>query len=144
DIELVENASFTVDDINNVRVRYTHTDGNATSDNFVFKVSDPDGGELTNQTFTITINPVYEAPTVTTSAASGISFTTAILGGEVPDDDGTTITEHGIVYNTTGAPHVDDDTKVLIGNGDGIFSHDITGLAPGTEYFVRAYAISSG
>jgi gliding motility-associated-like protein len=142
DIELVVNTSFTMDDINNDRIRYTNNVADQNADSFEFKVSDPDGGELTDQTFTITIN-LLEVPTLTTTAASGVTNTTATLGGEVTDNGGATVTERGIVYNTTGTPNVDDDTKVQIGSGDGSFSDEITGLTAGTEYFVRAYAINS-
>ena len=142
DIELVVNATFTLDDINNDRLRYTNTVGDQNADSFEFKVSDPNGGELTNQTFTITIN-LLEVPTLTTTAASGVTNTTATLGGNVTNNGGAAVTERGIVYNTTGTPNVDDDSKVQIGSGDGSFSDEITGLTAGTEYFVRAYAINS-
>ncbi|MER3374685.1 MAG: cadherin-like domain-containing protein [Allomuricauda sp.] len=142
DVELVENATFTIDDVNNDRLRYTNTVADQNADSFEFKVSDPDGGELTNQTFTITIN-LLEVPTVTTTTASGIAHTTATLGGNVTDNGGASVTERGIVYNTTGTPNVDDDTKVQIGSGDGGFMQEITGLSAGTVYYVRAYAINS-
>ncbi|MHA7830196.1 MAG: T9SS type B sorting domain-containing protein [Flagellimonas sp.] len=142
DVELVENATFTIDDVNNDRLRYTNTVADQNADSFEFKVSDPDGGELTDQTFTITIN-LLEVPTVTTTAVSGIAHISAILGGEVTDNGGASVTERGIVYNTTGTPNVDDDTKVQIGSGDGGFTQEITGLSAGTTYYVRAYAINS-
>ena len=142
DVELVVNTTFTQDDINNDRLRYTNTIGDQNEDSFEFKVSDPDGGELTAQTFTITIN-LLEVPTLTTTAASGVTNTTATLGGEVTDNGGATVTERGIVYNTSGTPNIEDDTKVQIGSGDGSFSDEITGLSAGTEYFVRAYAINN-
>ena len=141
DEELTVSATFTQNDVNNYLLRYTNTADNQTSDNFVFTLSDPDGGELTNQTFSITIT-LLEVPTVTTTAASGVTITTATLGGEVTDNGGATVTERGIVYNTTGTPTTA-DTKVQIGSGDGVFSDEITGLSAGTEYFVRAYAINS-
>ncbi len=142
DIELVVNATFTLDDINNDRIRYTNNVADQNADSFEFKVSDPNGGELTNQTFTITIN-LLEVPTLATTAASGVTATTATLGGNITDNGGAAVNERGIVYNTTGTPNVNDDTKVQIGSGDGSFSDEITGLSAGTEYFVRAYAINS-
>ncbi|SHE61227.1 PKD domain-containing protein, partial [Leeuwenhoekiella marinoflava] len=81
--------------------------------------------------------------TVTTTAASGITATTATLGGNVTDNGGVSITDRGIVYNTIGTPNIDDDTKVQIGTGDGSFSDEITGLTASTMYYVRAYAINS-
>src|SRR5690606_28779221 len=140
DEELTVSATFTQNDVNNYLLRYTNTADDQTSDNFVFTLSDPDGGELTNQTFNIIIN-LLEAPTVTTTAALNVTTTTATLGGEVTDNGGATVTERGIVYNTTGTPTTA-DTKVLIGSGDGVFSDEITGLAAGTTYYVRAYAIN--
>ena len=96
---------------------------------------------LSSNSITMTVNV---PPTVTTTNTSNITFITAILGGEVTDNGGQTVTERGIVYNTTGTPNVDDDPKIIIGNGDGSFSDEITGLDSGTEYFVRAYAINVG
>src|SRR5690606_19111998 len=78
-----------------------------------------------------------------TTAASGVTATTATLGGEVTDNGGAAVTDRGIVYNTSGTPNVDDDTKVQIGSGDGSFSDEITGLNAETTYYVRAYAINS-
>ena len=46
------------------------------------------------------------APTVSTSAATSITESRATLGGNVTSDGGTTVTERGIVYNTTGTPNV--------------------------------------
>lgn len=142
DVELIVNTTFTQDDINNDRLRYTNTVGDQNADSFEFKVSDPNGGELTNQTFTITIN-LLEVPTLTTTAASGVTATTATLGGNITDNGGAAVNERGIVYNTTGTPNVIDDTKVQIGSGDGSFSDEITGLSAGTTYYVRAYATNS-
>lgn len=140
DEELVLSATFTQDDANNDRLRYTNTVDNQASDSFVFTLSDPDGGELTNQTFTITINYV---PTVTTNTISIFDASSATVGGNVTDNGGAAVIDRGIVYNTSGTPNVDDDAKVQIGSGNGVFSDDITGLTANTEYFVRAYAINS-
>jgi len=96
---------------------------------------------LDNIDFEPAVSPV-SAPTVTTAVALNITGITVTLGGNVTDDGGATITERGIVYNTTGTPNVDDDTKVEIGDGDGSFSDEITGLTTGTTYYVRAFAIN--
>ena len=142
DIELVVNATFTLDDINNDRIRYTNNVADQNADSFEFKVSDPNGGELTDQTFNITIN-LIEVANLTTTTASGVTATTVTLGGNITDNGGAAVNERGIVYNTTGTPNVNDDTKVQIGSGDGSFSDEITGLSAGTTYYVRAYATNS-
>ncbi len=79
---------------------------------------------------------------VTTSAPTNISCTSATLGGNVTDDKGATVTERGIVYSKTENPAIS-DTKKEIGNGTGPFSQEIAGLEEETTYYVRAYTINS-
>ena len=86
--------------------------------------------------------PASSAPTITTNSISTFNATSATLGGNVIYDGGATVTERGIVYNTTGTPTISNN-KVQIGNGNGIFSSNITGLTAGTKYFVRSYAINN-
>jgi hypothetical protein len=81
-------------------------------------------------------------PTVTTAAASAISYTSATLGGNVISDGGATVTERGVVYSITGIPDIS-DTKVQIGSGTGSFSQAVTGLFYNATYYVRAYAVNS-
>jgi len=80
--------------------------------------------------------------TVTTAAASVITFTGATLGGNVTSDGNATVTERGVVYATTQNPTTS-NTKLAIGTGTGSFTSNVTGLTAGTMYYVRAYAINS-
>ncbi|MCC5840831.1 MAG: fibronectin type III domain-containing protein [Opitutales bacterium] len=82
-------------------------------------------------------------PTVTTAAISGITLNAATGGGEVTTDGGTTVMERGLVFATTSNPTVAADTTVVAGSGAGSFTAELTGLAPATTYFVRAYATNS-
>ncbi|TGE12811.1 Ig-like domain-containing protein [Hymenobacter elongatus] len=83
------------------------------------------------------------APTVTTAAATSITPTSAVLGGNVTADGGATISDRGVVYVVgTGTPTTS-NTKVQNGTGTGSFSQSVTGLAASTQYTVRAYAINS-
>ena len=91
---------------------------------------------------TLGIPVTTTTPTVTTATASGVTATTATLGGNVTDNGGDTVTQRGIVYNTSGTPNVNDDTIITIGSGDGSFSDEVTGLTAETQYYVRAYAIN--
>ncbi len=81
-------------------------------------------------------------PTVTTTAISTYTSYSATLGGNVTSDGGSSVSEHGIVYNLTGTPSVS-DTKMPLGNGTGTFSITAPGLFYGTTYYVRAYAINA-
>ncbi|WP_338761216.1 T9SS type A sorting domain-containing protein [Bernardetia sp. ABR2-2B] len=80
-------------------------------------------------------------PTVTTTAQANVTATTADLGGNVTDDGGATVTDRGIVWNTSAAPTTSNN-KVQIGTGTGVFNQTVTGLPSATTVFVRSYAIN--
>lgn len=88
------------------------------------------------------------APTVTTAAASSLTSTSAVLGGNATADGGAAITDRGVVYSLSSAnatPTIGGTgvTKDANGMGTGSFAKTITGLAAGTTYAVRAYATNS-
>ncbi|HOW17552.1 MAG TPA: hypothetical protein PLC79_00835 [Phycisphaerae bacterium] len=83
-----------------------------------------------------------ELPTVTTTAPSGMTATTATSGGSVTSDGGATVTARGVCWSTSPDPTIADGTT-LDGTGTGVFTSSITGLAPSTTYHVRAYATNS-
>ena len=83
----------------------------------------------------------YILPTVTTSSATDISYTSATVGGNVTNDGGASITERGVVYSTKQNPTTV-NSKVISGNGMGSFTCNITNLQENTKYYVRAYAIN--
>jgi uncharacterized protein (TIGR02145 family) len=80
--------------------------------------------------------------TVTTSAISDRTLTSARGGGEVTDDGGTLVTARGVCWSAYENPTTA-DSKTTDGQGTGVFTSDITGLAADEVYFVRAYAINS-
>jgi hypothetical protein len=85
------------------------------------------------------------APTVTTAAASSITSTSAVLGGNVTDVGTLGVLARGVVYSTTNTTPTTNDTNVLIANGGstGPFSQTVSGLVPGTTYYARAYALNT-
>jgi hypothetical protein len=78
-----------------------------------------------------------------TTAASFINNNSALSGGSVISDGGTTVTARGICWNTSTNPTILLTTKTSDGTGTGTFTSNITGLAPGVTYYVRAYATNS-
>jgi uncharacterized protein (TIGR02145 family) len=89
----------------------------------------------------LTTLPV-ELPSVLTEHPSDITYTSVTCGGEVISDGNVTVTERGICWSTYGYPTVNDN-HVAVGSGMGRFTTTITGLPPGTRYYVRAYATNS-
>ena len=86
------------------------------------------------------ISFVCEAlPTVTTTQPTNLSYTSVTIGGNVTDDGGLEVTEHGVVYGTNQNPTIE-DSKVIGGSGLGAFTCNLTDLQDGTTYYVRAYA----
>lgn len=84
------------------------------------------------------INP----PTVTTAAISNITQTTADGGGNVTSDGGSPIIARGLCWSTSPNPTINDNTSNASGT-TGAFTSQLTGLTPGTLYYVRAWAVNT-
>lgn len=82
-----------------------------------------------------------DVPKVTTAAPVTVTSTTADPGGEVTDDNGSTVTTRGICYNTVGSPTTSDSKKDEA-LGKGTFTMALTGLTPSTTYYARAFAVN--
>jgi hypothetical protein len=89
----------------------------------------------------MTLNPPVLA-TVTTTAISNISGTSAMTGGNVTSDGGVPVSVRGIAYGTSVNPTTS-NTATTDGSGTGVFSSSLTSLTPATTYYVRAYATNS-
>ena len=81
-------------------------------------------------------------PLISTTAVTAISYTTATSGGEVTNEGGAAVTARGVCWNTSLDPTIT-NSKTSDGTGIGSFSSSLTGLTPGTTYYVRAYATNS-
>ena len=89
-----------------------------------------------------TTNPV--PPTVTTQAVTSISATTATGNGNVTDLGVPNPTQHGVCWNTSGAPTVGDDrTEEGPVVATGAFTSGMTGLSANTTYYCRAYVTNT-
>jgi hypothetical protein len=89
---------------------------------------------------------VPNTPTVTTSASPAVSTTdntVATSGGTVTNEGGASVFTRGVCWSSiTSAPAVT-DPHTTDGTGSGAFTSTLTGLLPGTTYYVRAYATNA-
>lgn len=87
-------------------------------------------------------NVVASTATVTTATQSGVTSSSATLGGNVTADGGASVTDRGIVWATTATPTTSNN-KVTNGSGTGSFSGTVSGFPASTLIYVRAYATNS-
>jgi len=81
-----------------------------------------------------------EAMEVETEPVTNIDQTSATGGGDIIELGIPAATQHGICWNTTGSPTTNNEkTEMGAPAATGSFSSDMTGLTPGTTYYVRAY-----
>lgn len=85
---------------------------------------------------------------VKTTAITGTTYYNAALSGGTILSDGITssggsgITAKGVCWSTSPNPTLANN-KTTNGSGNGAYGSTLTGLAPSTTYYVRAYAINS-
>ncbi len=90
----------------------------------------------------VTFKTTSTIATITTITVSAITSTSATSGGNITKDGGAPITERGICYSTSANPTTANN-KTISGSGIGNFMANMTSLAMGTTYYVRAYATNS-
>ncbi len=81
-------------------------------------------------------------PTVSTTAVSVITSSSVQSGGNVTSNGGEAVTARGVCWGTSVNPVVNGNTTTD-GTGTGSFTSSITGLSPGTTYYVRSYATNA-
>jgi uncharacterized protein (TIGR02145 family) len=96
----------------------------------------------TIDSITYTISNPSNLATITTTAVSNITGTTAVSGGNITNNGGSLVTQRGICYSTSTNPTTANST-IISGSGTGSFTSNLTGLTASTTYYVRAYAINS-
>jgi uncharacterized protein (TIGR02145 family) len=78
---------------------------------------------------------------IITSVVDVVTPISATCSGNISAEQGSSPTERGVCWSTEPAPDVTDN-KSSGGTGPGEFSCLMTGLAPQTNYYARAYAIN--
>ena len=86
--------------------------------------------------------PAAQYASVTTSEVTEITSNSAICGGHVTADNGSTVTAKGVCWSTNKNPTIDDN-KTTDGSGVGSFTSNLSNLEPNTTYYVRAFAINA-
>ena len=84
-----------------------------------------------------------EAPTISTLSMAIIRETSAVARGHISDLGYPTPTQHGVCYNRTGNPTLDDEkTEQGPFDSPAIFLAPIDDLLPDRAYYLKAYAIN--
>lgn len=82
------------------------------------------------------------SPGVTTANITSVGSSSALTGGNVTSQGSSQVTMRGVCWSTNPDPTTA-NSKTLDGPGMGSFTSSITGLNPGTQYYLRAYATNS-
>jgi hypothetical protein len=77
---------------------------------------------------------------LSTENVASVTNNSAVSGGDITAESGAIITAKGVCWGKSLPPTLNDN-KTSDGTGLGRFSSKITGLEPGTTYYVRSYAI---
>lgn len=103
------------------------------------------GGLATTVNVAAAGSGVNSMATVVTGAASAITQTTATAAGSISANGCSAVTAYGIEYSTTNNFPLGTGTQVASTNiAGGSFTSGLTGLAPSTTYYYRAYATNAG
>ena len=94
------------------------------------------GNQISFTTLTQTL------PVIVTKNIISITSNSAISGGEISSDGGSSIIAKGVCWSTTQFP-TKDSSHTNEGTGIGLYNSSINGLSSTTTYFVRAYATNS-
>jgi uncharacterized protein (TIGR02145 family) len=81
-------------------------------------------------------------PTITTSSTSSVGVDSAVIGGNITNDGGSSIVLRGVCYSTTPNPNMGNQ-RTEDGSGIGSFNTVLRGLTSSTMYYARSYAKNS-
>ena len=102
------------------------------------------GGSVSNYPVAATGAGVNDAPFVTSNAATNVGATTSTITGTINSIGCAPILTYGFEYSTSSGFPEGSGIQVLSSNlGGGIFSTTLSGLAPNTRYYYKAFAVNS-
>lgn len=84
------------------------------------------------------------SPTISTNAATSVTYNSATLNGNITSNGGDSITQHGFAWGTNSNLTGGDTATSTLGAGsEGAYSEAKSSLLPSTTYYFRAYATNS-
>ena len=94
---------------------------------------------------TALFNEGSTVPTLITAEVTSITSISAVTGGTITNDGGEDIIDKGIMWSTVPEWSIWDYDFTIYGNGpgSGSFVSNLSGLTPGTTYFVKAFATNA-
>lgn len=94
---------------------------------------------------TVSFTTVFRTVSVSTSAATDISTTSAKLNGTINDIGSPSYTQRGFCYSSTNSsPTVANEKVVNYVSSAGNYNANVSNLKEGTTYYVRAFALQDG
>jgi uncharacterized protein (TIGR02145 family) len=87
--------------------------------------------------------PSSSIPILTTAPITSITFSTALNGGLITSDGGSTVTSRGVCWSIATNPTIALSTKTIDGAGIGSFTSVLAELKENTTYYIKAYATNS-
>ena len=102
------------------------------------------GGGVSNFNVAASGTGVNSTPTVTTTGSTNVTATSAALSGVINTTGCSSVTAYGFEYSTNSSLANGSGTQVLSSNlSGGNFSAVLSGLAPNTRYYYKAFATNS-
>lgn len=90
----------------------------------------------------VTFTTLPNVPRLSTRDIDSVSQKGARSGGYIISDGGAPVFGRGVCWSTNQNPTIADG-RTIDGGGPGIFTSSVSGLIPGTIYYVRAYATNN-